>query len=420
MLEKVIKKGLERADDVEVYHARSTIHSLMGRPSRIRVQSVIDQGMGIRVQVDGKIGFAFTTENGEECVDHAVSIAHSKKDEVNIEFPCEEVPAVEGLYCKETDNLSLEELVAYLDELLHLDGVEEGSLEVRTMERAILNSSGLNISEKGTFVDLSVAVHGESFVFEDVSVRSFRDLHGDALVEDLQERAKEKPLKEVDKEITSIILSPEACSLLFSILVCPAVCADNVIMKQSFLRGREGEMVACEGLSVRDDATVKGGLVSRSFDAEGYPSERAAVIERGNLVGFLHNLVTSKMLGVENTGHGFRDYRSEPIVFPSNMVMEHEEELSLERLLGETKRGIMARGVIGAYSSNYVTGEFSVTLDECSLVEGGDKKRVKNVSFGGNGIDLLKGIQCVSEERRQCAHFILPFLKICGEGTRIC
>lgn len=420
MLEKVIRKGLEHADDVEVYCARSTIHSLIGRPSRITVQSVIDKGMGIRVQLNGKIGFASTTENGEECVDHAVSIARSKKDGVHIEFPCKEVPAVEGLYCGETENLSLEDLVMYLEELLRLDVVEEGSLEVRTMERTILNSSGLDISEKGTFVDLSLAVRGRSFVFEDVSAHSFRDLDGDVLVEDLQERAKEMPVNEVDKEVTTVILSPEACSLLLSTLVCPAVCADNVITEQSFLRDYEGEKVACEGLSVRDDAVVKGGLVSRSFDAEGFPSGCTVVIERGKLMGFLHDLVTSKVMEVENTGHGFRDYRSEPIVFPSNMVIEHEEKVPSERLLEETERGIMARGIIGAYSSNYVTGEFSVTLDECSLVESGDKKRVKNVSFGGNAMDLLRGIECVSEERRQCAHFILPFLKICGEGIRIC
>jgi len=179
------------------------------------------------------------------------------------------------------------------------------------------------------------------------------------------------------------------------------------------LTGREGEMIASEGLTMKDDATIGGGMVSRSFDSEGFPSKAITVIEKGRFTGFLHNLETSKMMGVESTGHALRDYRVEPIVYPSNVVIEHEKMVPLQKLIEETDSGLMAQGVIGTYSSDYVTGDFSVSLDECSLIETGDITRVKNVSIGGNIINLLRSIECVSNERRQCGHFILPFLKIC-------
>jgi PmbA protein len=185
------------------------------------------------------------------------------------------------------------------------------------------------------------------------------------------------------------------------------------------LKGYKGEMIASEKLTIRDDATIAGGLVSRSFDAEGSPSRCISIVEKGRLIGFLHNLTTAKLVGIESTGNAFRDYRNEPIVFPSNVIIKHENEVSLEDLIGQTDKGIMARGVIGAYSSDYITGDFSVTLDECSLVKHGTVRRIKNVSIGGNALNLLRSIECVSIEEIQSGHFIIPYMKISNPKINI-
>jgi PmbA protein len=216
-------------------------------------------------------------------------------------------------------------------------------------------------------------------------------------------------------DISEIILSPEASSLLFSTLLCPALCADNMIQNQSFLRGHEGKRVASEELTVKDDATLAGGLVSRSFDAEGTPSRCVPLVEGGRLTGFLHDLTTAQLSKKKSTGNAFRDYRNEPIVFPSNVVIEYEDSIPLNRLIEETDRGVMARGIIGAYSSDYISGDFSVTLDECSLIENGDVKRIENLSIGGNIFEFLTSIECVSKEIVQSGHFVIPWIKISKE-----
>jgi len=416
VLDKVIEKGLQHADDVEVYYAKNTIHSVIGRRGSLKAESIIDQGMGIRVQVDGKIGFAFTTDlNSEKCIKHAVSIARCKKDTTNLEFPCNSAPEVAGLYSKETTHLSIEDSLRYLNDLLCIDdhnvSLVEGSLEIREMERAVCNSNGLDVSERGTFADLSLAIQGACFVSEDVSSRSFRNLNGDKLLEDLVERADNPPVKKVGEEFDTIIFSPEAMSLLFSTLLCPALCADNVLQKQSFLRGFKGKMVASEKLTIQDDATVPGGLVSRCFDAEGVPSRCISLIKKGRVTGFLHNLTTAKLANTESTGNAFRDYRNEPIVFPSNVVVEHEEKMPLKKLIEETDKGIITKGIIGAYSSDYISGDFSVTLDECSLIENGNMSKIENVTIGGSIFDLLMSTECVSDEKVQSGHFIIPYMK---------
>lgn len=416
MFENIIKKGLHHADDIEVYYSKSTIRSVTGKKNDLKAESVVDQGMGIRVQVDGKVGFAYTTDlNDEECIKQAVSIARCKKDRANLEFPCSTVPAVKELYWKDTAGLSIEDIIDYVDDLLCIDDDSikiEGSLEIRDMERVVSNSAGLDVSENATFADLSVAIKGECFVSEDRCNHSIKGLHGDSLVEDLVKRARNFPAGKVKGKVDTIILSPEGGSLLFSTLLCPAVCADNVLQKQSFLRGLEGKMVASEELTIRDDATVKGGLVSRSFDAEGIPSRSVPLIEKGRVAGFLHNLATAKVSGVESTGNAFRDYRNEPIVFPSNVIIDHEMKIPLKNLIKRTDRGLMSEGIIGAYSSDYITGDFSITLDECSLIEEGVMKRIENVSIGGNALNLLKSIECVSTETIQSGHFIIPYMKI--------
>lgn len=417
ILKSIVKKGLQHADDVEVYYSKSKIRSVAGKRGGLKADFVVDQGVGIRVQVDGKIGFAFTTDsNYTDCIRKAVSIARCKKESVKLEFPCENMPAVDGLYWKETAYLPLEDSIAYLDNLLHVDDQDisqaEGSLEIREMERGVLNSSGLDVFEKCTFADISITVRGSSFVSEDICTHSFQGLNADSLVENLVERAKDVPEKKVREKIDTIILSPGAGSLLLSTLLCPALCADNVSQAQSFLKGYEGKMAASEKLTIRDDATIAGGLVSRSFDAEGSPSRCISVVENGKLIGFLHNLKTAKLKGYESTGSAFRDYRNEPIVFPSNVIIEHENEVSLEGLIEQTDKGVMAKGVIGAYSSDYITGDFSVILDECSLIEHDIARRIRNVSIGGNALNLLKSIECVSKEKIQSGHFVMPYMKI--------
>jgi PmbA protein len=419
MLENLVNHGLQYADDVEVYYARNMIFSVNGEKNNLKAESVIDQGIGVRVQIDGKIGFAFSTDlSDESVVQRAVSIARCKKELVNLEFPCKEIPEVKGLYSAETAAVSLEECAEYLNEVCSVDDRKinkmEASLEIRKMERAIANSAGLEVCEPGTFVDLSLIVQGCSVVSEDVCHRSFNTLNCDPLIGDLMERAKESPQGSINQVIDTIILSPEAGALLFTMLLCPAFCADNVLQKQSFLRNYEGKMVASEELSMRDDATLQGGVVSRSFDAEGSPSTRVPLIENGRLSGFLHNARTAVLTGEESTGNAFRDYRNEPIVFPSNVILDHEYSMPIEHLIEETHHGVMARGIVGAYSSDYITGDFSVTLDECYLIENGNVKRVHNVSVGGNAYTILKSIDYISTEKRQCGHFLLPALKISG------
>ena len=411
MLEKVVKKGLQYCDDIEVYYAKSMIHSVTGKHKTLNAESIVDQGIGIRVQVDGKIGSAFTTGSDYiECIRKAASIARCKKDRVSLEFPYSDIPSVKGLYSKETAHLSIEDLISYLNDLVSIDMPTEGIVELREMERAVYNSSGLEVSEKGTFVDLSLTVQGRCTVFDERSSRTFQSLEGDVLLNDLIERASH-PAAGKPADVSEIILSPEAGSLLFSTLLCPALCADNMLQNQSFLKEHEGGKVASEELTVKDDATVAGGLVSRSFDAEGTPSRCVSLVEDGRLTGFLHNLTSARLSKKKSTGNAFRDYRNEPIVFPSNVIIEHEDKIPLNRLIEETERGVMARGIIGAYSSDYISGDFSVTLDECSFIKKGDATRIENLSIGGNIFEFLESIECVSKEVVQSGHFIIPWIK---------
>jgi len=95
-----------------------------------------------------------------------------------------------------------------------------------------------------------------------------------------------------------------------------------------------------------------------------------------------------------------------------NVVVEHQEKMPLKRLIEETDKGIITKGIIGAYSSDYISGDFSVTLDECSLIENGNMSKIENVTIGGSIFDLLMSTECVSDEKVQSGHFIIPYIKI--------
>ena len=58
----------------------------------------------------------------------------------------------------------------------------------------------------------------------------------------------------------------------------------------SLLKGREGEKIAAECVTLVDDPLMEGGLASRPFDGEGVATRRKEVIANGMLTTLLHNL----------------------------------------------------------------------------------------------------------------------------------
>ena len=72
----------------------------------------------------------------------------------------------------------------------------------------------------------------------------------------------------------------------------------------SLLKGRTGEKIASDVVTLWDDGCYPGGLGSVPFDSEGVKAQNKAVIEKGELKTFLYNLKSAAKDGVKSTGNG--------------------------------------------------------------------------------------------------------------------
>jgi len=389
-------------------------------------------GIGVRVVVDGRIGFASaentSRESLEDVVKRALDVAKARGPLPGFKSLPEpsQIPKVEGIYCDWTASLSLDMLIKEAQETINLvtdldSRVKtiSGGLGLSIWETGIVNSLGVEGLQKGTAAALSIfAVAEEAGVqtsgFEFQRERSFKKIDLDHVAKGAVKSAiaQLKPSK-INAGDYEVLLDPIAVSMLLSTTFARAICADNVQDKRSFLTGKLGQEIATPSLTIVDDALIPGGLSSRRFDGEGVPSQRLTVVDKGILASYLYNTYTAQREGRDSTGHAARNYSSEPSVAPTNLVLKTREVKRKERLLDEVEKGLLIRWVIGAHTANPITGEFSVALGEAYYVEKGEIKfPVKQAMAGGNVQQLLKDIDCAGDDVRNMPPFITGTLRI--------
>lgn len=159
-----------------------------------------------------------------------------------------------------------------------------------------------------------------------------------------------------------------------------------VVEKKSPLRGRLGESCAVPLVTIIDDPMLQGGLARRPFDVEGTTSRRVALIEDGILKGFLTNSETARALGLNNTGHAARRYRDVLGVSPSNFYLSPGAGITMGQ-------GVLVTELMGIHAgTNPLNGEFSLQALGLWLDAGVPVYPVEDFTVAGNFLTLLRAI----------------------------
>src|SRR6202012_454438 len=108
----------------------------------------------------------------------------------------------------------------------------------------------------------------------------------------------------------------------------------------SAFSGRVGERVAAPGVTVFDDGSILGRRGSLTVDDEGTPTERTVLIEDGILVGYMHDRMSARLMGMQATGNGRRQsFAHTPMPRMTNPAMLGGDA-SREEMIASTKRGL--------------------------------------------------------------------------------
>ncbi|TAM59197.1 TldD/PmbA family protein [bacterium] len=165
----------------------------------------------------------------------------------------------------------------------------------------------------------------------------------------------------------------------------------NVAIENSFLAGRIGERIGSEQVTIVDDGLLPGGMGSSPFDAEGVPTRRTTVFERGVLRSFLFDTYHARKLGAQSTGNA-----AGGTVGPNNFYLLPGTG-SLEELVARTPRGIVVYDIIG-FATEHVTGTWSRGAAGFMVEDGRIAYPVDGFTIAGNLRDMLAAIDDVAAD----------------------
>ncbi|NYZ76276.1 TldD/PmbA family protein [Candidatus Micrarchaeota archaeon] len=165
----------------------------------------------------------------------------------------------------------------------------------------------------------------------------------------------------------------------------------------SFLGGKLNKKVASKEVTLIDDGRMPNCLSSSKFDAEGVPTRRNVVIDKGILKTYLHNTSTARKYGVKTTANaGLLSPK------PWNAVLA-KGEYSETELFKEVKKGLYITNLWYTRFQNYEKGDFStIPRDGIFLIEKGElTKSLKEIRLSDNMLRMLQNITAVSRRQEQ-------------------
>lgn len=171
----------------------------------------------------------------------------------------------------------------------------------------------------------------------------------------------------------------------------------------SFFMNKIGEQVASEVLTAYDDPHIPGSGMG-SFDDEGAPSRRSAVIEKGMLKTYLHSTSTAKKYDTETTGNsrmGGGYFAPGGSIIPSFwQIYVDKGKKSWKDMLSDIDEGLYIANTWYTRYQNKVSGDFStIPRDGIFYIENGEIKEAwKGIRISDNILKILKNIRELSSE----------------------
>jgi PmbA protein len=407
-MEKLLDLAGKAGCEAEAYAYDSRTVELSRREGRVvETSASLQSGVALRIIRDGRLGTAYTKnlEDRQSLLDRAV-LSLENGPEVEFQFHRGGLQPDTGSFDETVGDSGFDQA---LEACVSLESLTEGlpsdcidtsaGSAVETIRVASTSGDSLLHRSSGVFGHISVRYPGTetglSTGFAGVSripadegtVRRMCGMYTDSLPEVSAGEGKMK-----------VMLTPGS---LYGVLwrLTAAAGARAFHAGATPLRGKTGEKILSEKLTLSSDPDLDPPVVRRRFDDEGVPTRRVALFDRGVFTGPYTNLFYSGKIGVKPTGTGFRSsmWGGDPVALPPepsfrNGTFETGDH-TFEEMLGMMDSGILAFGLLGAHSGNIINGDFSVGFNPGLLVRDGRVVgRVKDGMMAGNVYEVLQRV----------------------------
>jgi PmbA protein len=418
------------ADEAEAFAVREKSINVEVQKNDLQIaKSMMSDGLGIRLFKDRSLGFAFVNAFDEkgvgESIERALGIASAapRDDHNGLPEPTG-VDYQDGLFDEDAESYGIdravEQALAMLRAARDYDPrvtVDVGELAGQHGWKAIVSSKGVRAMEALSVFYcyiLGMAKEGEtvsSFDYQFDGSVSPAGFDPTAVARKFAENVVGS-LGAVQGESFKgpILLAPKAAADVVGYPIEYSIRASTVQKETSKFCGKLGHAVASDLLSVTDDATLKDGFSSSSFDREGLARQILPIVDGGVLRNFLYDSYTARKEGLESTGHAGGGAGAVPSISTTNLVFS-PGETPLEEIVAGIDRGIL----VTRFSGNVdpVSGDFSGSVKGGRMIRGGKlEEPLCGTMIAGNIFGLLPGISAVSKERERLFSDVLPYVKL--------
>jgi len=425
------------ADEAEAFSVSSNSTAVRYEKGDLQLTQV-DEGtsLGLRVFRERRQAFASTNQQGraalEGTVRDALALASfSPPDDANLLPAPRPITRLPALVEPELAALPIEDIVRRARELVAAAqavdprlSLDQASTDVSCTSLAVVSSAGVRASESDAALSqllFGMAVDGDDvggFDYQGDSVRLLA--RAPASSAELVRHFTESALGNLAAGAAETYRGPVlfAPAAFADVFIDPLVSAASAIAVQrgrSALAGRVGEAVAAASLQVVDDPTDLELAGAASFDREGQPCGRHAILEGGMLSGLLYNAYAAQVDGVLSSGHARGGARGVPGLGPHALVVAPGEGGDQRQMLSALNRGLLVQRFSGTVDP--ASGDFSGVAKSARWIEGGKLQRpVRETLISGNVFELLLQslVQLSSERERLMGAARVPWALVDG------
>ncbi len=431
-VERARRAGADQAEAVVQGSRAFTVRVSGGQVESLKQSAT--RGLGLRVIVNGAVGFVSSTDLRNETLDdlarRAVALARfSTPDPANAMPAPEEAgdaPAHDlSLFDPAVLELPAERKIAMALELERLalgydprvTRVDSANLTSRDGATALVNSHGLSRLSSGTAVSASVVP-----LAEDRDGRQQTGYYGmtrrwlDELspMEEIAQEAARRAVarigaRPVPAARVPVVMHPDIAAAWIAELH-DAFSGESVIKKASWLTEKLGQAIASPLVTLVDDGRLVRGVGSGPWDGEGVATRRNVLIERGVCALFLYDVYHARRAGTRSTGSAVRGYSSVPGIGYHNLHLEPGGE-SPEAILKKVDRGFYMDDQ-GSFGFNGVTGDYSFQAQGFWIERGEKAFPVDGVTVASNSLDMLKNVVAVGNDLKWDGNVVSPTLLI--------
>ena len=285
--------------------------------------------------------------------------------------------------------------------------VAAGAYTTMSFEIAVANSLGVFAYHPGTVADLNTVMTKVASAMSDTGSGYASFTHPDATqvnVAALADEAIDKALKArnpvaLEPGDYTVLLEEYAVTDILDFLAYLSFSALAVQEERSFMRGKTGEKVMGDNVTLLDDGCAPD-TIALPFDFEGVPRQKVTFVENGIARGVVYDTTTAQREGKQSTGHSLPAPNSMG-PYAAHMFMAPGSTPKSELLKG-VERGVWVTRFwytrVAHPMQVLITG---MTRDGTFLIENGEVTRpVKNFRFTTSYLDALNHVRAISRETK--------------------